>query len=290
MRKDEITVEDVMLHRVDRYRFGEGSPRVLITGGLHGGETTGQYAAYRMIDEMKKRDPAGEVTIMPRCNPAAFRGMRRSSPYDEQDMNRIFPGRTDGTSTEALASQIWDIAQDMDYIVDLHCCGLYGTSYTLAQYEDHDFARDLAQKIDIPLVVQSAGARGQLFVEAGLKGIPSVIIELPGGGRTGIVDLGAGEETVSALINMLALLGILPGEEGREPDPVFSGKLRMVRCAADGLFLPRIAPGKPFEEGQVLGALTGEQLSVDFPGHAMIVRPPGYVFRGATVLVLAPGS
>lgn len=291
MIREELVVDDVIVQKVDVYRFGEGSPKVLFTGGLHGGEMTGQYVAFEVIERLKAKEDelSGEVVVIPRANPAAFRRMQRTSPYDERDMNRIFPGKPDGTPTEILANKIWDIAVDMDYIVDLHCCGIYGSPYTLAQYEEYDFAGELADKIDIPVVVQSAGARGQLFVEAALEDIPSVIIELPGGGRAGVIDMAAASRTIEALMNLLVDLAVLPGEV-REVNPVFCGPLRRVSAPAHGLFLPQVAPGEAVEEGQVLGSVDGEPLRVDFSGYVIIARPPGYAFRGSPTVVLAPSA
>jgi len=287
MKREEITVEDFLVHKVDVYRFGTGGPRVLVTAGLHGAETTGQYVAYRLIKSLRDADINGEVVVVPRGNPAAFRRMQRTSPYDERDMNRIFPGDQDGSATEVLAHQIWEIALECDYIVDLHCCGIYGSSYTLAQYREYEFARDLAGKIDIPLVVQSAGAEGQLFVEACAEDIPAVIIELPGGGRSGVIDLAAAEQTRRALLGLLRVLEVLPGD-APEPAPSFCDPLRRIAAPRDGLYLPQIAPGGAFEAGQVLGTVQGEELTVDFSGWAVIARPAGYVFRDASLLVLAP--
>ncbi len=287
MRHEEVVVDDVLRHHVDVYRFGEGRPRVLITAGLHGGEATGQYVAYRLIESLRDADIMGEVVILPRCNPAAFRRMHRTSPFDELDMNRVFPGDAGGSATEVLAASIWDIALGMDYIVDLHCCGVHGSPYTLAQYREYAFARELAEKIDIPLVVQSAGAEGQLFVEACARDIPAVIIELPGGGQSGVVDLAAGERTHRALLGMLRILQAIPGEAA-EPSPIFCAPLRRIAAPDDGLYLPQVAPGACFAAGKVLATLDEEELSAEFSGWTVISRPPSYVFRNTSVLVLAP--
>ncbi len=288
MQREVITVKDVVTQEVEVLRFGGGEPRVLVTAGLHGGEMTGQYAAFELIDRLPGENVTGSVTIIPRANPAAFRRMQRTSPFDEQDMNRIFPGDEEGTPSQRIAHHIYQIALEHDYIVDLHCCGPHGSPYTLAQYEEYDFAQDLAAMLDIPVVVQSAGAAGQLFVEAAKREeIPSVIIELPGGGRSGMIDLSAGEMTVQALLRLLRLLGVIQGEAST-PQPVFCQKLRRVQPPVSGLFLPGVAPGERFEAGQQLAVVQDRELTVDFSGFATVVRPAGYVFSSMPALVLAP--
>jgi len=288
VQKQVITVEDVVTQDVEVFRFGSGKPRVLVTAGLHGGEMTGQYAAFELIERLQDEDVEGEVTIIPRANPAAFRRMQRTSPFDEQDMNRIFPGDEEGSPSQRIAHHIYQIAREQDYIVDLHCCGPQGSPYTLAQYQEYDFAQDLAAMLDIPVVVQSGGAAGQLFVEAAQREeIPSVIIELPGGGRSGMIDLSAGDMTVQALLRMFHLLDVFAGDVSA-PEPVFCGQLRRVKPPVSGLFLPAVAPGEQFDAGETLATVEGEELTVDFPGYAIVVRPAGYVFGNMTALVLAP--
>jgi len=283
--------EPALRHRVPVYRFGSGpAPRILVTAGLHGGETTGQYAAFRLIESLAA-DPevAGEVVVLPRCNPSAFRRMERTSPFDELDMNRIFPGDAEGTPTQVLASRVWDLAREADYIVDLHCAGPYATPYTLAQYSEYENCRELASLLDIPVVVQSGGSEGQLFVEAGRRGIPAVIIELPGGGPDGIIDLAAGEGTLGALRRLLTLLEVLPGEASA-PSPAFCDQLVRVTAPADGLYLPRVAPGNGLGEDGIVGLLEAESVATEGRGYCIKNRPPGYVFRGDPLAAVAPAA
>lgn len=281
--------ESTLRHRVPVYRFGSGdSPRILVTAGLHGSEATGQYAAFRLIETLAA-DPeiAGEITILPRCNPSAFRRMERTSPFDDLDMNRIFPGDAEGTPTQVLASRIWDMAREADYIVDLHCAGPYATPYTLAQHSEYENCRELASLLDIPVVVQSGGSEGQLFVEAARQGIPSVIIELPGGGPDGIIDLAAGEDTVGALCRMLTLLGIAPGEADA-PDPVLLDELERITAPREGLYLPGYAAGEEIPAGEGVGTLDGDPILPGETGYCIMNRPPGYVFPGTRLAAVAP--
>ena len=104
----------------------------------------------------------------------------------------------------------------------------------------------------IPRVIESGGTRGQLFTDACDAGIPAVIIELPGGGQGGVIDLEAAEECYEALINLLRQLGMVAGEAQR-PQPVFYGKLRPVMSPATGVFIPQLKPGTDIKEGDILG-------------------------------------
>lgn len=282
------TVDDFVKPELTFHLFGEGAPRVFFTGGIHGGEATGIYVAQRVIEFLEENELLkGSVKVLPIANPTAFRHLERSSPYDRLDLNRIFPGRTGSAPSLGVADLIWAEAQDADYIVDLHCCGVWGSSYTLAVYPEFDFARELAGMLAIPRVVESGGTRGQLFTNACDQGIPAVIIELPGGGQGGVINLEAAEECYQALINLLRQLGMVAGE-GYRPEPDFYGKLRPVMSPAMGAFIPRVKPGAKIEVGDVLGEVAGQPIKSPVTGAAIMVRPASYVFPGTPLANVAP--
>jgi predicted deacylase len=281
-------IDDLMPVELDFHVFGEGAPRVFFTGGIHGGEATGIYVVEKVLAFLEEHELLkGSVKVLPRSNPAAFRRLQRSSPYDELDLNRIFPGQDDSAPSLALAKLLWQEAQDADYIVDMHCCGVWGASYTLAVYNDYDYAKELAAMLAIPRVIESGGTKGQLFVEAGDSGIPAVIIELPGGGQGGVIDLDAAEECYQALLNMLRQLGMLAGEAVK-PHPTFYGKLQPVMSKVVGPFLPQIKPGDAFKQGDVLGHVGETAIVAPITGVATMVRPACYVFKGTPLANVAP--
>src|SRR3954470_10441609 len=102
---------------------GEG-PTALFVSGTHGDEYEGQVALCNLT---KSLDPAriqGRVIILPAANsPAAIAG-RRTSPIDEGNLNRLFPGDADGTVTEQIAYHIeHELVPLADLVCDLHSGG-----------------------------------------------------------------------------------------------------------------------------------------------------------------------
>jgi len=268
------------------HAFGDGKPSLLITAGLHGGEATGIYVARRMIEFLRHTEVRGEIRIIARGNPTAFGRLQRTSPYDELDLNRIFPGDREGTLSQRTAAAIWDEAVKSDLIVDLHCCGLWSRSYTLALYEEFPAVRELTDQLAVPVVIESGGTRGQLFVEASHRGIPAVIIELTGGGAGGIIDLPAAEEAFNALVGMMRRRGLIPGE-APQTRPCYFGKLIPVRVPHDGVFLPSVSAGDEVRVGQALGSVGDTPLVSPVDGMAVIMRPASYVFKGVPLLMVA---
>lgn len=289
-----VELEAYNPHELEYFHFGqEGAhPHVLITAGIHGGEATGIWVARELIKWLEGQKLRGSVTVLPVANPAAYRKLTRCSPYDELDLNRIFPGEPEGTPSMVLANNIWEHAKGADFIVDLHCCGIYGSDYTLALWEQFPFAKELAAQIDIPVIVQSGGTRNQLFVEACYQNIPAVIIELAGGqfgNGGGLLDRASGERGFTAMSNLLIRLGVV---EGTAPAvaPRFYGKLQEVRAMQAALWSPAVAPGAPVAEGQVMGHLDGEAVVSPATGVATAVRLDSYVFPGFTLIMVAPAA
>ena len=102
---------------------GDG-PTALLVSGTHGDEYEGQVALCNLV---KSLDPArihGRVIILPAANfPAAMAG-RRTSPIDEGNLNRLFPGDADGTVTEQIAYYIeHELVPMADLVCDLHSGG-----------------------------------------------------------------------------------------------------------------------------------------------------------------------
>src|SRR5271154_5514443 len=102
---------------------GEG-PRILLMAGNHGDEYEGQVALGKLIRSLDPAEVRGRIIILPSANfPAAMAGMR-TSPLDEGNLNRSFPGDPDGGPTAQIA---WYIEKELlprvEFVLDLHSGG-----------------------------------------------------------------------------------------------------------------------------------------------------------------------
>ena len=85
-----------------RIKNGDG-PNVLMQAGNHGDEWEGQIGLGNLIRALQPKDIKGRLVILPSANfPAAMEG-RRTSPIDEGNLNRSFPGDAEGTITQQIA-------------------------------------------------------------------------------------------------------------------------------------------------------------------------------------------
>ena len=102
---------------------GDG-PRVLLMAGNHGDEYEGQVALGKLIRSLEPADMRGRIIILPSANfPAAMAGMR-TSPLDEGNLNRSFPGDPYGGPTEQIADYIESVLlPQCDFVFDFHSGG-----------------------------------------------------------------------------------------------------------------------------------------------------------------------
>lgn len=96
----------------------ENGAKIFIIGGIHGNEIAGIEAA----EKIKKLNiKKGKIIVIPKCNIEACKNGERN-PYYMQDLNRNFPGKDNGTNTERLAYEIYNLIkkEKPDIVIDLH--------------------------------------------------------------------------------------------------------------------------------------------------------------------------
>lgn len=284
-RITEIKDEPSFFHEIYEYGSVGNSPSIAITAGIHGDEVTGIYVAEKLIEYFNNHEPKkGFVKIMPRCNPAAMRRMKRWSAYDETDMNRIFPGDERGAATMRAAHNIWEETKNAHIIIDLHCCSNSSMVYALAIYDEFPEVEKLVKKMNIENLVQSEGVGGQLFTEAcRRRSQRAFIIELPSGVRPGAVNFDAADTCFEGLLSLLKNEGVINGNYADNP-PISYGSIKDINSTAAGLWMPSVKNGQQINAGDAVGAVGGFNIYAPESGKVLITVPGSYVFSGDHIL------
>jgi N-alpha-acetyl-L-2,4-diaminobutyrate deacetylase len=195
-------------------RNGNG-PCALFTGGNHGDEYEGPIALHRLAQTLDLGQISGTVILIPSMNHPAFMAGRRVSPLDQVNMNRVFPGRPDGTPTEKIADYFQRTLLPLaDVVLDFHSGGktLNFVPFAASHYLDDaaqearcDAARD-AFNAPYSLAMREIDGMGMYDDAAERMGKTFVTTELGGGGT-------ATPETVRIAVkgarNLLIHAGIL---------------------------------------------------------------------------------
>ncbi|HMB76328.1 MAG TPA: N(2)-acetyl-L-2,4-diaminobutanoate deacetylase DoeB, partial [Kiloniellaceae bacterium] len=102
---------------------GDG-PTALLSGANHGDEYEGPIALFDLAAKLRPDEITGRVIVVPAMNYPAFQAGTRTSSIDKGNMNRVFPGRPDGTVTEKIADYFQRTLLPLaDYVLDIHSGG-----------------------------------------------------------------------------------------------------------------------------------------------------------------------
>lgn len=255
---------------IHRYRGARSGPTIYVQAAQHGREINGTEVLRRLHDRLVSTTLAGEVVAVPVADPLTFDRVSYTTPESidsvNANMNRAWPGRSDGTIHERMAAVLWTEACEADAIIDLHT-GSPGMLTHVVFMAGNDGSKALAEAFGTDLLLaerageeadeewDQRGFDGKLRVAATRAGIPSITPELAHNKR--IVEH-AVEAGVDGMVNVLRDQGVLKGE----PKP--TGKRRLARnhlgrVTADdsGLFRadPDLELGERIEAGTRLGTL-----------------------------------
>lgn len=210
---------------------GEG-PTIGMTASIHGDETIGVEIARRLVETLKETEVHGTVKIMSVASPLAFEAANRNTPVDQVNMNRIFPGRYDGTITEIQARTIADkFLCDLDAYIDIHAGGQDPVVEYAYVINDEAFSRSFLSKVVYKPVVDYEGTSATYTKP---KNISTVTVECGGGPN----ELYYVERGVSGILNMLRHKGVIPGEAEKREDQICISHIEHVNPHHGGLFVP----------------------------------------------------
>jgi len=298
MRK--LTIPGAPLSEIEIFEYqyqsqsrGGNGPNVVITGAIHGNEQTGVHAARLLMKELEKVEVTGHIKVIPVANPTAYYHRQRVSPFDNVDMSRVFPGSSKGSLSLRTADALWGETADAEYIVDLHCCGLTGSTYTLVDYENFPELKELCVATGMPVVCQTSGADGQFYLESCRRGQKAILIELPGGQPGGVIDLEWAEFCSKQLLNYLKYIKAVKGEYvAPTTETVFCGKMDRAVVHNEGLFLPVAKSGDFLKKGDVIAYLDceGSRTTYEAPADIRLISIslPKYAFIGESVFGFIP--
>jgi predicted deacylase len=232
---------------------------VVITSGIHGGEYPGIEAAIRLGNELMANEVIGQIALVHPANVAAFQTkMQYNSPLDGKNLNRMFPGKALGTTTERIAYTIsTELFSQADFYMDLHGGDIHEALVQFVLYPagaGEDIARvsrEAAALLGVPYVVGSYSSNGT-FGCAATMGVPGFL------GEIGHCGLWTEEEVVKymqGVKNILKHLGVLAGEPESVGPVQFVPRMIGLNAEQSGCWYPSVSPGDTVKQGQKLGEI-----------------------------------
>ena len=244
-----------------RIKNGKG-PSVVMQAGTHGDEWEGQIGLGNLIRSLKPSQIQGKLVILPSANfPAAMAGTR-TSPIDEGNLNRLFPGDPNGTITEQIAFWIEQhLLKGADYSFDFHSGG---SSLTYVPSALAPLAPEPAKRKKTIELLQAFGAPvgyiaaipqggGRTFTSASYRqGVVSLGTELGGGGLVTPTTIRIAEAGMRRVLHKIGLLRGKPPAAPATPTRLMEigGDDYYIYASDSGLFEPLVDLGAEVKKGQ----------------------------------------
>ncbi len=171
-----------------------------------GNELNGIGVIHEVLNRITPEKLSGKLIIVPVVNVHAFHAKQAYSPVDNVKMNRCFPGRSEGTSSQRIAHQLFEKAiRNVDYCIDLHQGGVQPMIDEVRvrvgkKHVCHSACMELASVFGIGYILDQKGPKGQLAQAAPDIGIPTIDPEL--GGAHGW-DVNSINKGVRGVLNVL---------------------------------------------------------------------------------------
>jgi len=198
-------------------------PTVLLTGANHGDEYEGPVALFDLARSLGADAVSGRVIILPAMNYPAFRAGTRTSPVDKGNLNRLFPGRPDGSVTQKIADYIQrHLLPLADFVLDIHSGGRtleflpFAAAHRLPDpaQEARCVKAMLAFNAPYSMMLRELDAVGTYDTAAEEMGKTFVTTELGGGGTARAETVAIAKRGVR---NLLIHAGVLEGKPERAP-------------------------------------------------------------------------
>lgn len=243
-------------------RNGHG-PTILFTAGSHGDEYEGPIALMKLGRQLEPSAVQGRIILLPAMNLPAVRTATRLSPIDHLNMNRIFPGRRDGTATQLIAHYVYsELLPLAEVVVDLHSGGKtldFVPSAVMHHLEDRERMWRTLEALrafgaPLGLVLHELDSEGMLDTVAEEAGKIFISTELGGCGTSTARSVRVAEQGV---MNLLRHFGLLEGA----PEPAELPTRLMHTPDSDcfvtaedaGIYEVLAELGDPVENGQPIG-------------------------------------
>ena len=273
-------------------------PRLTLLAGIHGCEYPAIAAVRTFMRELDTADLAGSILAVPIASPTSFAG--RSAfvvPEDGRNLNRAFPGRADGSFTDALADHVFrEFIAESELLVDLHGGDLFEALAPFVIYDDspqRDAAHRLAAAFNFPWVICQRGGdlRGMTSAAAAEAGIPAITAEA--GGR-GLLESDAVALHLDGLRNALRAVGMLEGPVAASPAAQHLAEdFRWLHGTHPGWWQSEVEVGAMVRAGERLGTILDpfgdelEEVTAPLPGVVAFLTSSPAVAAGGLLLAIA---
>jgi predicted deacylase len=244
----------------------EDGPTLCLTAGVHATEYAPIAAVMQLVQSIDPARLRGAVIAVPVTNMRMFE-MRTgfTSPLDGLNLNKIAPGRRDGSISEILADvMLREVIGAAEYHIDFHAGDLGEELYPFAGYSltgrpDLDAKGEAMVRAFTPLLISLSSPdsaippfAGSLNHAATRNGVVSILAEAGGNGTLDDADV---RVHVGGARNVMRYLGMIDGAPAMSGKRVAARDRVVVRAKRAGLLRLTARIGDEIAAGAELGEI-----------------------------------
>ncbi len=265
--------------------------------GVHGDELEGQYVCFALARRIMQDlgSLSAIVDIYPAMNPMGIDTIIRGIPAFDLDMNRIFPGNSDGDMNEYLASHILDDIAGADICIDIHASNIFLTEVPQIRINELHTEElvPLAKQANMDLVWVHSNAtvlKSTLAFSLNSIGVHTLVIEMGVGMR---ITEEYGDQMVDGILSVMKYADMWTGEVGqiREPRVAFENEqeeIAYLNAPVSGIYMKVAQLGQHVEEGEVIGRIIDPLGGVVL--EELVAPAAGWLFTTREYPVVDSGS
>ena len=245
----------------------KAGPVLALLAGAHGTEYASIIALEKLISEIDATQLSGTVIILPLVNVPSFQKVvPHLNPTDGKNMNRMYPGRMDGTQTDRASYLITtQVVEQADHVIDFHGGDIDESLRPYSYWNktgraDQDAAsRGMVLAFGLDHIIISADRpkdpKDSRYFEntASTRGKPSITVEA---GHAGTVETDDVAALVNGTLSVMRHLKMLPGAPKPAENPVWVDHLADVAAERGGIFYPLVRRGAYINAGMKIGYVT----------------------------------
>jgi predicted deacylase len=271
-------------------------PLLSVTAGVHGTEYTGIEATIRLAKTIRSEELNGTVVLVHLVNVPGFQARAPFiCPIDGLNINRIFPGKPDGSISHRIAFTLFSqLISKSDYYIDLHCGDIPEEHVDLAYYDVIDGKTDpvsegMAQCFSTSYI-QADVVPGSSETEACKAGVPAITSEA---GELGKLEEHEVNAHVEGVLNVMRKFGLLNAPV-KATRPKKLGERHVVRSEKAGLLHAKARCGEVVTEGQELAEVvnlygdTVEHVKSPLAGVVIMAYPSPAINSGDYLYAVSP--
>lgn len=278
----------------------KSGPVLALTAGVHGQEYTPVIALQRLLKALDPKALTGTVILVHVANmPSYLARTIYYSPADGKNLNRVFPGRADGTLSERIALVLTrDVIERATHVVDLHCGdgneSLRPYTYWITTGAPAVAAagKQMALAFGLDHIVEDrerpADPNASVYLSntAITRGKPALTIESGGLARTDEESIAAIERGIAGLLRQL---GMRPDGPAAVAQPIWIVRGEVLRSGGTGIFYPAVERGHTVAQGTLIGRVTDfhgrvlEEVRAPFAGEVLYVIGTPAISKGEPI-------